>query len=358
MNFSIKKFFDPAFKVLGAIDPAELLEPVETPEETPETPETPAPEVPEVKPAEPEVKPEAKKEADKPETDTPVAEPTPKPEDWKTVLKKADRKEALKELGLDDFEIGLLDYRKQTGDLTPYLEAKSKDWDKVSDLDVMKYLLRKNYSEFPDEDFDLLTHKHILQKYLLDSPEDKIYDDREKRLAGIELKTDAARERARLKDEQAKFKAPDLQPDDSAEEQRAAQQKMYEDYQAAVKANPTTVKLLSEKKITIGEGDNAYNFKVDPDKLIDIAMNPNKFFDLFGESGKENWDDFYATLAFATNRKQYDKALIEFGKSQQVKEEVAEDNTNSGKPEPGKASPKKETIGQALANRGVPYVME
>src|ERR1019366_6554962 len=40
-------------------------------------------------------------------------------------LKKTDKWETLKKLGFDDFEIGLLKYKAETGDLAPYLEVKT-----------------------------------------------------------------------------------------------------------------------------------------------------------------------------------------------------------------------------------------
>lgn len=354
----IRKFFDSGFKVLGAVDSAELFplqDTVETEVETPAEPEKPAEVKAEIKPEAEVAPPPVETEVEEPVKERPVAETTQKAElDWKEVLKKVDRKELLKEAGLDDFEIGLLDYRKSTGDLTPYLEVKTKDWDKMNEVAVLRDDLRRKYPDLSDEDFDLLADKRINQKYLL--TESELVDEKEVKLAKIELKSEADSIRKKRKEEQQNFKAPELKADDTQAKQQEAQEKAYAEYVEGVKKNPATQKLLAEQKLVMGEGNETYNYKVNSAELVEIAENPNKFFGLFGEAGKEKWEDFYATVAYAKNRKQIEKALIDYGKSLAIKES-AEELENTSKEEPPKAAPKKETLGQALATRAVPYSM-
>lgn len=350
----IRKFFETGFKVLGNVSGDELFAPERATEVQPET----KVEETKVEEPKPEVQPEVKAEEIKPEPipEKPVekvAEPTPPKLD--EVLKNADRNEALKILGLDEFDLQLINYRQEHGDLTPFLQAKTVDWDKVTDVAILRDNLKRQFPEVLDEEFELLVEKRINEKYLLNDPE--VHDEKAVKLAKIELKTDAANIRKQRKDEQAKFDVPVKQvvkEDTEAKQQEAI--KAYEAYVESVKNNPVTQKLLSEQKLVMGEGKDTYNYKVEPNDIIAIAENPQKFWELFGEAGKENWDDFYATVAYAKNRKGIEKALIEYGKSLAIKEDT-ETLENPKKDEPGKAAPAKESLGKALASRGVPYSM-
>ena len=85
-----------------------------------------------------------------------------KPVDWKELAKNPEtRKELLalleldeeayslsKEIKEDSFSKKLLTYRKQNGNLTPFIQAATTDWDKVNDQQLIIEDLKKQYSNY------------------------------------------------------------------------------------------------------------------------------------------------------------------------------------------------------------------
>jgi hypothetical protein len=131
----------------------------------------------------PESKPGEANNKPTPAATPPAEKATPSAEmDWKTVLKKVDRKEAAKELGLDEFDIDFADFRKNGGNPHRYLEAKGRDWKSVSDADVLRHDLRQQFPDLTQEEFDLLAEKRVNSKFAQD-----FANDTEKKVALLEL---------------------------------------------------------------------------------------------------------------------------------------------------------------------------
>ena len=267
-------------------------------------------------------------------------------------LKKADKYEVLKKLGLDDFDIGLLKYKEQTGDVTPYLEAKTVDYTKFSDAEMMKRDLRVQYKSLSDESFDQLYKQEVTDKYILDA---EIHGVAAAKL-GLELlkhKADSIRQSAIS--EQAKFKAPEKQVDDSAQKQQLAYDTKIKEYKEYVNDNPATKALLTNKKLVFGTGDAEFNYTVEnPQSLVDTAINPQAIFkDLVNKKGNMDAAKFYKVKAYATDPEKIEKMLIDHGKTLGVKE-YHEGLTNSSKKD-AKAAINLETDltpAQALARNG------
>ena len=343
---------EPINKETEVEKPTEVKPEAETKEEIKKE-EKPAEVVPEIKPEEtkPEIKPETKAEV-KPEV---------KPVDWKEELKKADRDEALKLLGLDEFEIGLLKYRKETGDLTPYLEAKSVDYTKMSGEEIMRRNLRSLYKDLPDDEFDLIYQDEVTDRYKLDPD---AYDEAAQKLGKIKLKVDSERVRQELIGKQAQFKIPERQkeevkPDNKAEEIAAAHKKMAEEWEQNVRTNAATKELTDNKRLVLGGKESQFNYEVeDPEAAADAAVDNTKFWSLFNsdEHGTD-FNKFYRVREYAKNPEKFEKALIDYGKSLGRKAEIDE-LKNPSKPEVGNNH--QETtgdfhtdIGQAFLKRGV-----
>jgi len=337
------------FKKVNTNEPAE--EPVKASTTEPEAEKVP----------EPEVKPESeKKEATPPEPE-PEKKVETNPEaqtqaDWKAELKKVNREEALKELGLDEFEIGLLKYRKETGDLTPYLEAKSVDFTKLSDEQIMRRNLKAEYKELSDEEFEILYQDEVTDRFKLDS---QIFDDAQMKLGKLKLKVEAEKLRAKFIEEQGKFTAPakpkDEEKPDNSEKEFA---ELKANWLKVVQENEATKELLTNKRLVLGSKDSTFNFEVsDPAHSIASAEDNTIFWKNFETEKGTDFNKFYKVSEYAKDPEKFEKALIDYGKSLGNKA-VVDELKNPSKREPGAAHEQTTgdfytDIGQAFLKNGV-----
>jgi hypothetical protein len=192
--------------------------------------------------------------------------------DWKAALKTADKYEALKELGYDDWTIDMLKYKEATGNVDAYVDAKRVDYTKLDSLELIKMDLRKKYSKLSEGAFQTLVKKET-SKYYLDR--DDYSEDSEEAVLGKELMdADAEEVRNKFIEDQKKFKAPEKQPDAEAQQQAVKDQERRGTLHGLVMANPA-VKLLQEKKtITTGTGEDSFTYAInDEAPLIQSVVN-------------------------------------------------------------------------------------
>lgn len=265
-------------------------------------------------------------------------------------LKKIDKWEALKKLGLDDFEIDLLKYKAETGDVTPYLEAKTVDYSKFTDEQIMRHDLRKQYKGMSDKAFELLYEKKVNEQFNLDA---EVHGDAAAELGRELLKFEADKIRQREIEAQKKFKAPEKPVDDTAQRQKQEQEKMIEEYKSYVNDNPATKTLLTDKRLVYGNGETAFNYAVEPKSLVETALNPNLLFnDLKDKNGNADLAKVYKAKAYIANMEQVEKMLIEHGKTLGKKEEFEKLENPSKKEAAPAVTTENLTPGQALAKYG------
>ena len=65
----------------------------------------------------------------------------------------------------DEFLTGLIEYYNETGDITPYLEAKTVDYDSMSDKDVFAKELRSRYENISDKAFASLLDRELNNRF-------------------------------------------------------------------------------------------------------------------------------------------------------------------------------------------------
>jgi hypothetical protein len=303
---------------------------------------------------------ETKPAETKPAEDTKPTETKPgeaKPVDLKEVLKGKERREVLEAMGIDSVFIDMLDYHQSTGDLKGYLDIKTRDWDKVPADEIMRDNLKAEYGDLSEEDFQAIYDDEISRKYAIGDE----YTEDEKRLGKIRMERDAKKVREQKKTEQAGFKIPEPKPTDEAQRQKELAESAKADYDAYVQTvtgNDNIKKLLAENKVVIGEGENAYNFEVKGQDLVDAILDTNKLFAnciVKDKEGKVTGYDFTEAAqlaAFALNRKDYLKAYYDFAQSK-VNQELLDEHVNPDTKEQ-KASPnREESQAQAFVNRGV-----
>jgi hypothetical protein len=294
-------------------------------------------------------------------TPEPAAEPatepqpaqvqTPEPAPVQTPV-QLDWKEVLKQNGYDDFAIGVLEYYKSTGDLTPYVEAKTVDYSAVSDEEILRRDLRSKYADVSDEDFDLLFDRKVVQQYGLSDA----FTEDEQRLGKIELKLAAKEIRERLIEQQKQFKAPERQPEPDNSQAVAEQLNAWKSY---VDTDQTTQSLLSGKRITIGEGEQTFNFEIDnADSIMQSTYDTNKFLGMFvKQDGSVDLSRWYKVAAYAQNMAAFEKSVINYGKTLGRKE-MFDELKNPPKPQTGVVPGSNTGAGddallQAFLNNGV-----
>lgn len=298
--------------------------------------ETPQPEVAEVPKEEPkeepkaEVKPEPKQEVKTETKEEPKEEPKAevKPAevtaaDWKQALKAGvDKYEVLKELGYDDFTIGMLKYKEQTGDYTPYLQVKTVDYTKMSPEQILKEDLRRQFPDMSEKTLNFKFNKELKDKYYLDREEYPEGSDEAE--VGQELmRLDAEQRRKAFIEEQNKFKAPEPQPEVDATKREAELQQQRATLGNLVMNNEATTGLQKTKSISFGEGEESFNYPIeDPKALVDIALNTilnsgrtdltgvdlNLFYKQLAK-GQPGWEKAYADHITALNKQKFQKEI-------------------------------------------------
>lgn len=349
---------------LGAIDVATgKIKETAKPAETIITAASPAVK-PEEKPAQPEVKTETvtpkgnEGDSSKPAVEEKKTETVIPKADWKQEIKKADRKEVLKELGLDDQDIDFVEFRKGGGDPIKFLEVQKRDWSKISDAEVLRYDLKKQFPDLDEEEFEILADKRINARFSIG---EEFTDPKEKKAAELELKIEADAKRKAFKEEDSKFLLTAREADTEQVRQKEAAEKTKLDFLDFVGESEKTKAFVATKEIIAGEGAESVKIQADPSKVLGYVLEPEKFWSLFekpvsDETGKEtgkelDLDLLYAAINFALDRKGFEKTLIDHGKSLGSKSEE-EELHNVPKTVQPKAGGKEETLLEAFAKRG------
>lgn len=246
--------------------------------------------------------------------DVPVVE---QPKDWREAIKGVDKNELLKELGVefDEFDIEFAKYRKSGGDPYKYLEAKTFDYNKVSDLDLMKSEFAKKYAHLTPEEQSYLFNK----KYgVTDLDDEDVKIDK-----NIALKADAHEVRQARIAEQQKFKIPEatVQPQQPVDD-KTEQVKQY------VVQHEATKNLLTSKRVEVGGG---FKFQINkPESLTDIVLNGNSKYTT-NEKGEPDLGKLYKIALYTAMGEKYDEYLINYGKSLAQKA-IIEEGQNAQRP--------------------------
>lgn len=210
----------------------------------------------------------------------------------------------------DDFIKKAVEYYETYGTLTPFLEATSVDYDKMSDVELLKLKFDKENSDLSDKARARLFERE-LEKYNLDA-----YDEDEAEVGSALLQRDANKLRKSFKEEQSQFvqsiqpapreETPQFTQEEIASQQEATRKIIEKGISGVVKSN-----LI---KLDIG-GDNL-NYQVsDTSKIVDYAVDSNKFLATFAKNGTVDWEKWSKVVAFAENPTQFMGELIKHGKS-------------------------------------------
>lgn len=267
----------------GAIPSINTEKPEQT---TPATQSSPAPateSAPAAKANQSSPSPAKEPAAASPQTAESVKVPT-----WQEVLKSQQPDAIFKELGYDERVINLsnrlrdkpemaafFDHWENKGDIKPYFDALNTDFQKMSPEDVMRHQLRAQNPELDAKQLDTLFKIKVTNRYKLD---DQLYTEDEVAEGRIELMADAKPIRSSLADEQKKFLLPQApEPKPAGPDPQVQRQQEIETYKSSVLDSPIIRDIQTNKRITIGEGPEAFNFPVDPTTITGILTDDNKF---------------------------------------------------------------------------------
>ena len=279
----------------------------------------------------------------------PAPEPTPDP----TPAPEPAKPEPTEYKWKDDFIKGVVEFYEKTGDITPYLQAKTVDFAKMSDEDILRRSLREQYSELSDKAFDKLYKMQVTDKFKLDEEE---FSEDEVQLGRELLKIEANKARQSYTEWQKNFSAPEPVADTAVDQEA---ERMMQQFVESVKANQTTQRILADKKISIKTSDGDFNFELQaPESIVDMTLDNDKFFAQFvAPEGQVDYDRWYKAAAYSQNPELFEKALINYGKTL-GRLEVTKDIKNPS--DPGSGGVPSETSGdfatgllQAFATRGV-----
>ena len=284
--------------------------------------------------------------ADEPKT--PEAEPAPAPEPEKKVeLPDSSGEFKFK----DDFIKGVVEFYEKTGDLTPYLQAKTVDFTKLSDEDILRRNLREQYSELSDGAFERLYKQQVVDKYKLDPDE---WSEEDAQLERELMKVEASKLRSKYQEWQQGFKAPEPEPTDADKLVAEQMQRFEQD----VKENALTKSLLENKKISMKTQDGEFNYEVEPSQLLEMTLDNDRFFAQFAnDKGELDYDRWYKVAAYSSNPEQFERSLINFGKTlgrQEIAKEIKNPTVNTSGDVPTEGATDFRTgLLQAFAQRGI-----
>lgn len=253
------------------------------------------------------------------ETEQPIAEPETEPVRWQEVIKKEQPETVLKELGFDDKVVGFLNYWKNGGDLKEYFREASTDYQKMPAEDVMRHQLRVEYSKASDAQLEVLYQDRVLERYKLTDD----YSEAEQERGRLLLEAEADKYRDTLVERQQKYllpEAPKSEPKSQEPDPMALeQQKMLEDSKRSVIDSSLYRQIVSTNKITVGEGDEAFSFPVNPkdlaDNIYDAERMVSKLFNVSQVNGKVKISaDPKKQLLVAAVMEYGDKFLVEMAK--------------------------------------------
>jgi hypothetical protein len=141
--------------------------------------------------------------------------------------------------------------------------------------DVMKHLLRKEYPRASEQQLNILYKKEVIDAYRLD-PER--YEPEEVEEGKMLLEAKADKYRDNFAEEQKKFLLPQPpEPNTEVDNTEVERQQAVEAYHSQIKESSYTKNIVTNGKITFGEGDEAFNFPVQANDLVGILTDTDKW---------------------------------------------------------------------------------
>jgi hypothetical protein len=222
---------------------------------------------------------------------------------------------------------------------------------------LMRYQLEQNNPEFSPSDIEELYQAKVVDAYKLDP---NTFSETEVRRGKLMLAADAKAVKESLVRQQKEYilsaKPPVPPVDTSAEEAETRREQLRAQYSNHLTNSQATKDLVSNRRLVLGEGDNAFNYEVsDPNLLLTILQQPEEYArHVFHEDGSPVVEKQLFIAAAAIDHKGLVQQLIKYGRDLGAKA-LADQIENAKKPV-GDASKNDNSVlspAEALARQGV-----
>ena len=196
---------------------------------------------------------------------------------WKEQLQKEPPAAILKELGYDERMVNFLEHWRNGGDIKEYLKEAATDYQTMDAVELMRHQLRLEYPKVSDAAFEVLFEDEVLEKYK--QTEDYTEAEKERGKLLLDAEADKFRDDFTLRQQQKLLPtAPEkAAASNEPDPQIVEQQQLVENSRKSVLDSPYYKKVLSDNKLSFGEGSEAFSFPVNAGELPDILYNGEKF---------------------------------------------------------------------------------
>lgn len=246
------------------------------------------------------------------ESPTPVVEPArspepqiaaelPKVQTWQEVLKSQPDTEVFKALGVDDKTVNLakkltenpkmaalFNHWETKGDVKDYLRELTTDYKAMPAEEVMRHQLRQENPGISEKDLSVLFKHEVTKAYNLNSDDPEELED-----GRILLEAKANRYREGFVKNQENFLLPPAPEAKDSLGEYISQQNQERDqrnevFKSQIDNSPYTKEIFSTKQISVGEGNEKFNYPIDPVEITDILLNTEKWAENLFEIKKGN----------------------------------------------------------------------
>ena len=320
-------------------------------------------------------------EAPKPEElskveEKPTTEASAKSEiSWQKVLEQQQPKAVLKALGFNDELTDLVSEMKELdpkvlglfqsykdGTTTEYLRELTTDYSKMSDEDVMRYQLQKEYPKATQKQLETLFKKEVVERYNLDSEDEEELEEGQNLLA---VKAD--RHRDEFIENQEKYLLPKYvertQNENQVDPQIQAQQQEIERVTKIIEEDSYIRNLVDKNVYSFGEGEEVFNFPIEGLSIKNLVINGDEtgelmFDKVIGENGNESYipKSKHQALVAIVNKygESFLNELVKHGKSLGAKKVI--EPIENAKPiesvNTSQSQSKPQTMAEAMAKGG------
>ena len=202
----------------------------------------------------------------------------------------------------DDFIRKVVEKYESEGTLKDFFEAYSTDWNKVSDLEVMRRDFFEKHPHLTDEQKAKLWNRKQ-RDYGVD-PEQVSEEELEENLAL--LANDAYMVRKAKIEAQQKLLEP----------QKADQQIDVKKIRAVVESQPEVKSLREQKKVVFDIDGQPFNYSADDtETIIESLVDENVFRSMFITNGRVDIDKWSKSMLFSQNPQKMVKTLVDYGKT-------------------------------------------
>lgn len=263
---------------------------------------------------------------------------------WEEAIKTVDKKAIAQKIGISDFALEMDEHIRNGGNAIDYLMARAVDYNKVSDLDIVKDNFTKKYPNLSSEERDALFADVYRQS--------EFEEENAKTMGIIRMKADAHELRQKKIAEQQSFKIPEPVKQEQGQQQpnNEAAIQQTRDF---IKNHDATKSLIESKRVAIALGkEDSFRFNIDnPDFLIDVMTNKDTWAKVLStKQGEPDMNRIIRAAKYIIDMDAHDNAIFNYGVQKGERKKV-EGNQYVGKPVTKTGMPNQETLGKAFQTR-------